>query len=269
MVKPSKPPASQPPEAELKRREMQRAKQAEARAARAQGLAFVPAKKKRKPLERRRELQRKAQRAAVRNAARRSAQKAVKAAKATAPTVIVVPIYWKGQAGQMGQVLSVCTDAEQILKDAGWQVQTDGGHKYTPGQKFAYWEHRGVKLRVEVGPKEAMKGNCTLACTRSPGVPAERLNGVAVKAEILPSELSKLKAQLEVELTHSPAEDKEESVEAEPDIIESKEPPTSTETTKRSVRKSTKVTRSGDDLEDDFDLSTSVEPQPKKSRKSR
>ena len=26
-------------------------------------------------------------------------------------------------------------------------VELDAGHKYTPGQKFAHWEHKGVALR--------------------------------------------------------------------------------------------------------------------------
>ena len=36
-------------------------------------------------------------------------------------------------------------------------VWVDQRTKYTPGQKFAYWEHIGVKLRIEVksGPQPA------------------------------------------------------------------------------------------------------------------
>ena len=44
--------------------------------------------------------------------------------------------------------------------------------RYTPGQKFAHWEHKGVKLRVEVGPREAARKRCTLAKTFQAGVPA-------------------------------------------------------------------------------------------------
>ena len=47
--------------------------------------------------------------------------------------------------------------------------ELDAGSKYTPGQKFAHWEHKGVKLRVEVGPREAARKRCTLAKTFQAG----------------------------------------------------------------------------------------------------
>jgi hypothetical protein len=69
-------------------------------------------------------------------------------------------------------------------------------HKYTPGQKYAHWEHRGVKVRVEVGPNEANKNCCTVALTRAPGVPAERFNSVSVRPDALPARLLELEQQL-------------------------------------------------------------------------
>lgn len=68
-----------------------------------------------------------------------------------------------------------------MLTEAGKRTTLDGGHKFTPGQKFAHWEHRGVKLRVEVGPREAEKGCCTLARTFEPGSVARRETGVEVQ----------------------------------------------------------------------------------------
>jgi hypothetical protein len=103
---------------ELYRKEQQRAKQREALELRAKGEEFVSTARKRKPQERRKELKRIALRKTEHNSVRRAAQKAAKVAKATAPEVVVIPIFWKGQAGQMGQVLSVCEDALQALRDA-------------------------------------------------------------------------------------------------------------------------------------------------------
>ena len=65
--------------------------------------------------------------------------------------------------------------------------------RYTPGQKFAHWEHKGVKLRVEVGPREAARKRCTLAKTFQAGVPARRLTGVEVGSG-LPGRLKELAA---------------------------------------------------------------------------
>ena len=277
IAKPVLTPAQQA--AEQKRREMQKAKQAEAIAARARGEEFVSTAKKRKPQERRKEIKRKAQRAAERNSVRRSAQKAAKVAKATAPDVIVVPIFWKGQAGQMGAVLSVCSDAEQALRDAGWNVKMDADHKYTPGQKFAHWEHRGVRLRVEIGPNEASKGNCTLALTRAPGVPADRTNGVPVNAEALPARLDKLRALLAAESTDptgSSGSAKAQEVEEEPEVEEEEAeeeeaPPPRVQIGDGVLAVRRPSGRGGDDLDDDFDLGPTeeeeAEPAPKKKKK--
>ena len=53
--------------------------------------------------------------------------------------------------------------------DRGDRVELDAGHKYTPGQKFAYWEHLGIQMRIEVGPKEAENRTCIMAWTKTPG----------------------------------------------------------------------------------------------------
>ena len=72
------------------------------------------------------------------------------------------------------RVLSACSDVEAALSGSARRVLLDAGHKYTPGQKFAHWEHKGVRLRVEVGPREAERGCCTVARTFNPGSPAHR-----------------------------------------------------------------------------------------------
>ncbi|KAL3913156.1 MAG: hypothetical protein SGPRY_008085 [Prymnesium sp.] len=253
--------------AEAKRREMQREKQAAALAARAAGGEYTPSARKRKPLERRRELQRKAARAATRNATRRSAQKASKALRKSAPAVVVVPIFWKGQAGQMGSVLSVCTEAEQTLSGEGWSVELDAGHKYTPGQKFAYWEHRGVRLRVEVGPQEAARHCCTLALTRAPGVPAERINGGAVDAS-LPARLSEVSEQMRAEVGEMEVGEMEEASRktdgAEGEIDERAGDEEAPQLQQESVHR-----HGGDDLEDDFDIKPSEEAKPKEKARAK
>ncbi|RLI13146.1 proline--tRNA ligase, partial [Candidatus Bathyarchaeota archaeon] len=73
--------------------------------------------------------------------------------------VVVVPIPYKGKeeavqeaAGQIGR----------LLREAGLRVEVDLRPDITPGEKFYYWERRGVPVRVEVGPRDVEKNQATL-----------------------------------------------------------------------------------------------------------
>jgi len=184
-------------ESEQTRKALQRARQQEALALRAEGKEYTPTKRqrKRKPKERRKW----DERAASKLQAKRELGKKLRKEKKGAPEVVVVPIFWKGQAGQRGKVLTVCADVQRMLAEAGKRVEVDAGHKYTPGQKFAHWEHRGTMLRVEVGPRESERGCCTVARTFTPGEPAHRVEQVQVEAEGLVAELERLAALKEEE----------------------------------------------------------------------
>ena len=182
-------------EEEAERKAKQRELQLAAVAARQNGEVFInPEKKKRKPKEARRLAERKMKRKQESAAARRAVQKEVKKARAAAPDVVIVPIFWKGESQQMARVISACTDVEEALKDSGKKVLLDAGHKYTPGQKFAHWEHKGVTLRVEVGPREAERNCCTLTRTFQAGEVGHRETRVAIAAESLMKGLAKIAA---------------------------------------------------------------------------
>lgn len=241
---------------EKERRERQRALQVEAIEKRSRGEAFVnPTKKKRKPLEARRLAKRLEKRKAENAAKRREVQKKVKEMKASAPEIIIVPVFWKGEAKQMARVLSVCADVEAALASMGKRVMLDAGHKYTPGQKFAHWEHKGVRLRVEVGPREAERGCCTVARTFKPGEPAHRVQRVPISAETLPAELEKLdKMTREEESADGATSGDEDGGEHEP-------PERAAKRSKRAADSDSDANddaptkpprRGGDDLEDDF-----------------
>ncbi len=45
-----------------------------------------------------------------------------------------------------------------LTGQADLDVWVDSRRQYTPGQKFAFWEHKGAKYRVEIGPKDLEKG---------------------------------------------------------------------------------------------------------------
>ena len=239
MGKKRKRPDSELTEAERERRDTQRSTQQAALDARQRGEVFESTRRttfpKRKPLEARKEAARIAKRKSDSAAQRRTAQKAIKKERNAAPDVVVVPIFWKGEAKQMARVLSACADVEKALATSPWRVLLDTGHKYTPGQKFAHWEHKGVTLRVEVGPREAEKGWCTVARTFAAGEQAHRQERVVVGAETLQPVLKKL-ADMPIPdgiaaTQHDEDEEEEEDDDEDP-----------------AIRRG----RGGDDLDDDF-----------------
>jgi hypothetical protein len=238
------------PEEERTRRERQKELQRQAVELRSRGEEFVSTKKKRKPLEARKLEKRLAKRKAESAATRRAIQKEAKKQKAAAPDIVVVPIFWKGEAKQMGRVLSACADVESALGKTGKRVLLDAGHKYTPGQKFAHWEYKGVQLRVEVGPREAERGCCTIARTFKPGRPAHRVQRITIDADTLPAELEKL------EQLQAPADESDEEAEGRGGADEDAEPAPEQEfEINAAAARATPVSarRGGDDLDDDFD----------------
>lgn len=182
-------------EEERERRERQRQQIKVALEVRARGEEYINVtKKKRKPLEARREMKRIERRKKENAAKKREVQKAVKKERSNAPDIVIVPIFWKGEAKQMAKVLGACADVQKALAGMDKRIELDAGHKYTPGQKFAHWEHKGVMLRVEVGPREAERGCCTVARTWVAGEQAHRVQKVAITEEALPAALKTLMA---------------------------------------------------------------------------
>ena len=105
------------------RRQKQRECRELALAARGSGKEYLSAYKvraKKRPLQAQRKYERRQQgqpSKAERNTERRAAQMAAKAERLKAPTVIIVPIFWKGEADQMALVLSVCADVKKALEE--------------------------------------------------------------------------------------------------------------------------------------------------------
>lgn len=110
--------------------------------------------------------------------------------------MVIVPVFWKRETEQRQQILEA---AENIKKDIIAQVRfniwIDQRTKYTPGQKFAFWEHRGVKYRIELGPKEVDNEECTVCLCETPGAVAQRFKVKLDASEII-KKLRELKAPL-------------------------------------------------------------------------
>jgi len=73
--------------------------------------------------------------------------------------VVIVPVMYKGKEEQINQA---CADVAAKLKDAGYRVESDLRGDLTPGNKFYYWELRGVPIRIEIGPRDLANGVVTI-----------------------------------------------------------------------------------------------------------
>ena len=63
--------------------------------------------------------------------------------------VIIVPILFEKEP----KVLEKAMQLKEKLEKIGFRVEVDDSDK-RPGEKFYFWEMKGVPLRVEIGPKE-------------------------------------------------------------------------------------------------------------------
>ena len=73
--------------------------------------------------------------------------------------VAIVPVPYKGKEKAVNQA---CIDVATNLKKAGYRVELDLRKDLTPGNKFYYWELRGVPIRVEIGPRDLENGVVTV-----------------------------------------------------------------------------------------------------------
>jgi len=65
--------------------------------------------------------------------------------------VIIIPIVFKGV--EKG-IIDECIKIEKRLRNAGIRAKVDDDKNKTPGEKFYFWEMKGVPIRIEIGPSE-------------------------------------------------------------------------------------------------------------------
>ena len=94
--------------------------------------------------------------------------------KGIVPDVVVVPIVWKEKKDECEQITGACKSLNRALKKAGLQCTLDDNNDFMPGTKFKFWEQRGVKLRVELGPRDYRQHLITIATTTVPGRVADK-----------------------------------------------------------------------------------------------
>lgn len=72
--------------------------------------------------------------------------------------IVIVPVIFKEKAEEVMQTVQRIFE---ILKSAGFRVHLDD-RDMRPGNKYYYWERRGIPLRVEIGPMEVEKSEVML-----------------------------------------------------------------------------------------------------------
>ncbi len=73
--------------------------------------------------------------------------------------VVIIPIPHK-ERGQ--SIVRTCKEIAEKIAKKGYRVHVDDREDLTPGNKFFYWELRGVPLRIEIGDKEIQNKQVTI-----------------------------------------------------------------------------------------------------------
>ena len=77
-----------------------------------------------------------------------------------APTqIVIIPIYKAGFENE--KIDNYCDSIYEELRNEGYRVVFDNSDK-TPGEKYYYYDLRGVPFRIEIGPKEVTSEAVTI-----------------------------------------------------------------------------------------------------------
>ncbi|CAE7942455.1 proS [Symbiodinium necroappetens] len=82
--------------------------------------------------------------------------------------LVVIPVVWRGRHDKL-DVLQAAENVKACLAQQGLDVWLDSRRHLTPGQKFSHWEHRGVMLRVEIGPQDLQAQVCQVCKAKTAG----------------------------------------------------------------------------------------------------
>jgi prolyl-tRNA synthetase len=121
--------------------------------------------------------------------------------------VVVVPIFRKDDADE---VLQAAQQLYEELDEAGIRVKMDD-RDLRPGEKYYYWERRGVPLRLELGPKD-MKHGQVMVATRDVGEKA------AVRRDEVVGRVEEMLAEMQWRMLEKAENDLRERITDLPDI---------------------------------------------------
>lgn len=107
--------------------------------------------------------------------------------------VIIIPVFWKQKHAEQDSIFQLADRIQADLRAAGIRCDCDTTNELTPGQKYRNWEEKGVRVRLEIGPREATAKNAVLALTSAPGEVAQRTT-LAAGPKLVAAVVEKLKA---------------------------------------------------------------------------
>ncbi len=73
--------------------------------------------------------------------------------------IVIIPVIFKGKEKQ---VVNKCKEIYEQLKKEGFRVHIDLTERGV-GDKYYYWEMKGVPIRIDIGPKEVSQKAVTIA----------------------------------------------------------------------------------------------------------
>jgi prolyl-tRNA synthetase len=113
----------------------------------------------------------------------------IKLPPAIAPyQVVIVPIYKKDMNET---IIMKCKEIYDILRNAGIRTELDL-RSLRPGEKFYYWDAKGVPIRLEIGMRETAKNSACLIRRDKKGIRIEVLfNELITKTKEILNEIEK------------------------------------------------------------------------------
>jgi Anticodon binding domain len=92
----------------------------------------------------------------------------------TNDTVLVLPIFWNKRPAEKAAILAAAASAAATLRAAGVTVTVDDDDAASPGKKMERADAAGIRVRVEIGPKDLTPGTAAVAVAAGDGGVAPR-----------------------------------------------------------------------------------------------
>eukprot|EP00928_Gymnodinium_smaydae_P072787 TRINITY_DN56085_c0_g1_i1.p1 TRINITY_DN56085_c0_g1~~TRINITY_DN56085_c0_g1_i1.p1 ORF type:complete len:294 (+),score=94.92 TRINITY_DN56085_c0_g1_i1:129-1010(+) len=107
--------------------------------------------------------------------------------------VVVIPCGYKGQQDAFQRAHDLAAKIKERLASRKIDTWIDQRTTMLPGDKFKFWEEAGVRLRVEIGPKDVSvePPTCTVSLAGKVGTVATRQKGVSLEGNSLMVALQK------------------------------------------------------------------------------
>lgn len=91
------------------------------------------------------------------------------APRASTVDALVLPIFWNRRPDEKSAVLDAAREAAGVLRAAGLNVGVDDDDATSPGQKMGAADAAGVRVRVEIGPRDVGPGTASVAVSAGVG----------------------------------------------------------------------------------------------------